>query len=127
MLIEHVDAIVDMRRQQTLEHGAAPGKAAQALANLRETGTAGGFDLGARYHWAVDLGVEQIQPGRPVDALLIAGEGAFDMRYQRSLRALVKAPQAGGVSRCWARLKQIPATWRAAWATRPPSSSWRAR
>ena len=97
MLIEHVDAIVDMRRQQTLEHGAAPGKAAQALANLRETGTAGGFDLGARYHWAVDLGVEQIQPGRPVDALLIAGEGAFDMRYQRSLRALVKALQAGGV------------------------------
>ena len=81
----------------TLEHGAAPGKAAQALANLRETGTAGGFDLGARYHWAVDLGVEQIQPGRPVDALLIAGEGAFDMRYQRSLRALVKALQAGGV------------------------------
>ena len=68
------------------------GKAAQALANLRETGTAGGFDLGARYHWAVDLGVEQIQPGRPVDALLIAGEGAFDMRYQRSLRALVRAP-----------------------------------
>lgn len=97
MLIEHVDAIVDMRRQQTLEHGAAPGKAAQALANLRETGTAGGFDLGARYHWAVDLGVEQIQHGRPVDALLIAGEGAFDMRYQRSLRALVKTLQAGGV------------------------------
>ena len=63
------------------------------------TGTAGGFDLGARYHWAVDLGVEQIQPGRPVDALLIAGEGAFDMRYQRSLRALVRALQAGGALR----------------------------
>ena len=128
MLIEHVDAIVDMRRQQTLEHGAAPGKAAQALANLRETGTAGGFDLGARYHWAVDLGVEQIQPGRPVDALLIAGEGAFDMRYQRSLRALVRpCRRAARASRCWARLKPIPATWRAAWATRPPSSNWRAR
>ena len=126
MLIEHVDAIVDMRRQQTLEHGAAPGKAAQALANLRETGTAGGFDLGARYHWAVDLGVEQIQPGRPVDALLIAGEGAFDMRYQRSLRW--SGPSGGRrASRCWARLKPIPATWRAAWATRPPSSNWRAR
>lgn len=97
MLIEHVDAVIDMRRQQTLEHGAAPGKASTVLANLRETGTAGGVDVHARFHWAVDLGVPTIQPGQAVDVLLIVGEGAFGMRYQRSLRALVKAMQAGGV------------------------------
>lgn len=97
MLIEHVDAVIDMRRQQTLEHGAAPGKAPAVLDNLRETASAGGFDLSARFHWAADLGVAQIQPGKSVDVLLIVGEGAFGMRYQRSLRALVKAMQAGGV------------------------------
>ncbi|QYJ22639.1 (Fe-S)-binding protein [Achromobacter sp. ES-001] len=97
MLIEHVDAVIDMRRQQTLQHGAAPGTAPTVLANLRETGTAGGYDLGARHHWAVDLNVPWIQPDQAVDVLLIVGEGAFGLRYQRSLRALVKAMHAGGV------------------------------
>jgi Fe-S oxidoreductase len=97
MLIEHVDAIVDMRRNQTLVEGIVPGKGPETLANLRETGSANGFDIGARYDWAVDLQVQVAQPGRPVDVLLIAGEGAFDMRYQRSLRALVKVLNKAGV------------------------------
>jgi Fe-S oxidoreductase len=97
MLIEHVDAIVDMRRNQTLAEGIVPGKGPETLANLRETGSANGFDIGARYDWAVDLQVQVAQPGRPVDFLLIAGEGAFDMRYQRSLRALVKVLNKAGV------------------------------
>lgn len=96
MLIEHVDAIVDMRRHQTLTLGDIPGKGPETLANLRETGTAGGYDLGARYHWAVDLDVKTIEPGQAVDLLLVAGEGAFDMRYQRTLRALVKVLKAAG-------------------------------
>ncbi|MEY3885902.1 MAG: hypothetical protein RIS87_1677, partial [Pseudomonadota bacterium] len=33
----------------------------------------------------------------PVDILLVAGEGAFDMRYQRSLRALVKLLKAANL------------------------------
>jgi dimethylglycine catabolism B len=97
MLIEHVDAIVDMRRNQTLVEGIVPGKGPETLANLRETGSANGFDIGARYDWAVDLQVQVAQPGRPVDVLLIAGEGAFDMRYQRSLRALVRVLNKAGV------------------------------
>jgi Fe-S oxidoreductase len=97
MQIEHVDAIIDLRRFQTLERGAVPGKGPEMLANLRETATQGGYDNAARYHWAVDLNVRQIRPGEPVDVLLVAGEGAFDMRYQRSLRALVKLLQAASV------------------------------
>ncbi|TKC81289.1 DUF3483 domain-containing protein [Trinickia terrae] len=97
MLIEHVDAIVDMRRNQTLVHGDVPGKGAEVLANLRETGSAGGYDVAARYDWAVDLNAPTAQPGKPVDVLLVAGEGAFDMRYQRTLRALVKVLNRAGV------------------------------
>lgn len=97
MLIEHVDAIVGMRRSLNLNQGDAPGKAAEALANLRETATQGGYPRAARYHWAVDLEVRTIAPGEPVDVLLVAGEGAFDMRYQRTLRALVKALKAAQV------------------------------
>jgi Fe-S oxidoreductase len=97
MLIEHVDAIVGMRRNLNLTEGDAPGKAAETLANLRETETQGGFQRAARYNWAIDLDVATAEPGKPVDVLLIAGEGAFDMRYQRSLRALVKSLKAAKV------------------------------
>ncbi len=97
MLIEHVDAIVDMRRHQTLTLGEIPGKGPEVIANLRETGTMGGYDLGARYNWAVDLNVKTAKETEAVDVLLIAGEGAYDMRYQRSLRALVKVLQAAKV------------------------------
>src|SRR3546814_18543624 len=76
MLIEHVDAIVDMRRHQTLTRGDIPGKGPEVIANLRETGTAGGYDLGARYNWAVDLDVKTVKPGQAVDVLLVAGDGA---------------------------------------------------
>jgi Fe-S oxidoreductase len=98
MLIEHVDAIVGMRRNLTLAQGAVPGNAPQTLENLRQTATQGGYDHKARYHWAVDLEVAQIEPGKPVDLLLIAGEGAYDMRYQRSLRALIKVLKSTGLS-----------------------------
>ena len=97
MLIEHVDAIVGMRRNLTLTQGSAPNKAPQTLENLRQTATQNGDDNKARYYWAIDLGVKTAQADTPVDVLLVAGEGAFDMRYQRTLRALVKLLKAGNV------------------------------
>lgn len=98
MLIEHVDAIVDMRRFQALEVGVIPGKAQETLQNIRETATQGGYEIGARYHWAVDLNIRTLSPAESVDVLLYAGEGAFDQRYQRTLRAVIKLLQAAGVN-----------------------------
>ncbi|WP_332693416.1 (Fe-S)-binding protein [Devosia sp.] len=97
MLIEHVDAIVDLRRNITLTTGELPGTAPETLANLRETATTGGHDVATRQHWAIDLDVAHAQPGKLVDVLLVAGEGAFDMRYQRTLRALVKSLRAAKI------------------------------
>ncbi|MFA5951967.1 MAG: (Fe-S)-binding protein [Hyphomicrobium sp.] len=97
MLIEHVDAIVAMRRNLNLTQGDAPGKAAETLANLREVETQGGHARATRYNWAVGLDVRTVEPGAFVEVLLVAGEGAFDMRYQRTLRALVKSLKAAKV------------------------------
>lgn len=97
MMIEHVDAVVGMRRHLNLVHGEAPGKAADALANLRETGTQGGFDPKLRYNWATDLDLPVAKPDVPFDVLVVAGEGAFDMRYQRTLRALVRIMKTANV------------------------------
>ena len=97
MLIEHVDAIVGMRRNLTLTQGSAPNKAPQTLEHLRQTATQNGDDNKARYYWAIDLDVKTIDSNITVDVLLVAGEGAFDMRYQRTLRALVKLLKAAKV------------------------------
>ncbi|WP_110642818.1 (Fe-S)-binding protein [Salinicola sp. CPA57] len=98
MMIEHVDAIVDMRRFITLERGETPEKGAAAIDNLIATDNPGGLDNASRLDWAADLEIPRIQD-RPegVDVLLWLGDGAFDMRNQRTLRSLVKILRAGGV------------------------------
>ena len=97
MMIEHVDAIVDMRRFLTLERGETPNKAPQVLDNLIATDNPGGFAPGARMHWAADLELPLMAKLQQVDVLLWLGDGAFDMRNQRTLRALVKVLRAAGV------------------------------
>lgn len=97
MMIEHVDAIVDMRRFLTLEHGNTPNKGAEVLDNLIATDNPGGFDPGSRLHWATDLDLPLMADIKQVDVLLWLGDGAFDMRNQRTLRALVKVLRAAGV------------------------------
>lgn len=93
MLIEHVDAIVDMRRHMTLVGGLLPNKGMQALEQLRNTDTVGGFPLAARHHWAADLNLPVLDTDTQTDWLVLVGEGGFDMRYQRTLRAFIKTLQ----------------------------------
>nr|WP_315480569.1 (Fe-S)-binding protein [uncultured Rhodoferax sp.] len=97
MLIEHVDSIVDMRRHLTLVGGVLPNKGNEALDNLRDTDTVGGFPLSARHHWAADLNVPVLAASESTDWLVLVGEGGFDMRYQRTLRAFIKTLQKAGL------------------------------
>jgi Fe-S oxidoreductase len=97
MLIEHVDLVVDLRRNLTLEGGTVPNKGGEVLAALRETDTQGRYPLAARYHWAADLGLPVVEAKQQVGWLLLAGEAGFDMRGQKTLRALVQSMKAGGI------------------------------
>ncbi|MEC9483302.1 MAG: (Fe-S)-binding protein, partial [Halomonas sp.] len=97
MMIEHVDAIVDMRRFLTLEHGNTPNKGAEVLDNLIATDNPGGFDPGSRMHWAADLNLPLMADKRDAEVLLWLGDGVFDMRNQRTLRALVSVLRAAQV------------------------------
>lgn len=90
MMIEHVDAVIDLRRFETLERGATPAKAAALLDELRATDNPGGRPLASRLDWATDLALPVIAEGEPRDVLLWLGDGAFDLRGQRTLRALVR-------------------------------------
>ncbi|WP_129139032.1 (Fe-S)-binding protein [Modicisalibacter coralii] len=97
MMIEHVDAIVDMRRFLTLERGETPNKGAEVLDNLIATDNPGGFDPGSRLHWAADLDLPLIADRGEAEVLLWLGDGVFDMRNQRTLRSLVKVLRAARV------------------------------
>ena len=97
MMIEHVDAIVDMRRHLTLEKGATPNKGAEVLDNLIATDNPGGFAPGGRMNWAADLNLKVLSQVRATEVLFWVGDGAFDMRNQRTLRAFVKVLKASGV------------------------------
>ncbi|AZE91697.1 dimethylglycine demethylation protein DgcB [Pseudomonas orientalis] len=97
MMIEHVDAIVDMRRHLTLEKGATPNKGAEVLENLIATDNPGGFAPGGRLNWAADLNLPLLGDKGSCEVLFWVGDGAFDMRNQRTLRAFVKVLKAAGV------------------------------
>ncbi|WPN54373.1 dimethylglycine demethylation protein DgcB [Pseudomonas sp. P9_2] len=97
MMIEHVDAIVDMRRHLTLEKGATPNKGAEVLENLIATDNPGGFAPGGRLNWAADLNLPLLSDKGSCEVLFWVGDGAFDMRNQRTLRAFVKVLKAAGV------------------------------
>lgn len=97
MMIEHVDAIVSLRRNQTLELGRPPEKASEPLAELRGASEPGGRALSARTDFAAGLDLPLISAKGGADVLLWLGEGAYDMRYGRTLRALVKLLRDAGV------------------------------
>ncbi|WP_439887230.1 dimethylglycine demethylation protein DgcB [Pseudomonas sp. MBLB4123] len=97
MMIEHVDAIVDMRRHLTLEKGATPNKGAEVLDNLIATDNPGGFAPGGRLNWAADLNLALMSEKKEAEVLFWVGDGAFDMRNQRTLRAFVKVLKAADV------------------------------
>jgi Fe-S oxidoreductase len=90
MMIEHVDAIVSMRRHQTLELGATPGKGAEALAELKAADNPGGRTLASRLDWATDLALPRLAEVESADILLWLGDAAFELRGQRTLRSLVR-------------------------------------
>lgn len=98
VLIEHVDAIVDMRRYLTLTLGDIPGSGALSLQNLNRAGNPWGQPSTARDEWAQGLQVPLMADQGEVDVLWWVGcAGSYDERSQKISRALVKIFEAAGV------------------------------
>ena len=96
-MIEHVDAVIGLRRHQTMMLGAVPDKAATRLDDLRGADEPGGRALAERTDFAAGLPLRVLAPGEATDVLLWLGEGAYDLRHGRTLRALVRLLHAAGV------------------------------
>ncbi|PWI33561.1 (Fe-S)-binding protein [Vibrio albus] len=97
MMIEHVDAVVDMRRFLTLEKGETPEKGVEVLENLIFTDNPNGHAPKKRSHWAVDQDLKLMSEVKRADVLFWVSDGAFDMRSQRILKAFVKVMKAANL------------------------------
>ncbi|SIS55985.1 (Fe-S)-binding protein [Neptunomonas antarctica] len=97
MMIEHVDAIVDMRRFLTMEKGSTPNKGAEVLDNLIATDNPNGHAPNSRTNWAADQNLPLLSDVKETDVIFWVSDGAFDMRSQRILRAFVKLLKAANV------------------------------
>jgi Fe-S oxidoreductase/nitrate reductase gamma subunit len=98
VLIEHVDAIIDMRRYLTLTMGDIPSTGALGLQNLNRAGNPWGQPPTARDEWARGLDVPLMAEKGEVDLMWWVGcAGSYDERSQKISKALVKIFNAAGV------------------------------
>lgn len=98
MMIEHVDAIVDLRRDLVTQRGELPENAVTALDNLRHSDSVQGYASHERQVWASDLDIPFASTDKKVCVLLLSGESGFDLRSQNTLRSLVKLLKRAGVN-----------------------------
>jgi Fe-S oxidoreductase len=100
VMIEHVPAIVDMRRYLVLTESRFPSELTTTFKNLENNFAPWAFPHESRADWASGLDVTiMAQAGGTVDVLYWVGcAGAYDKRYEKVSRAMVKLLNAAGVN-----------------------------
>jgi len=103
--IEHVDAIVDMRRYQVLIESAFPSELGGLFKNLENKSNPWGMAARARLDWAKDLPFEvkvmgqDVEDASEVDYLFWVGcAGAYEDRAKKTTRAVAELLDTAGVT-----------------------------
>ena len=103
--IEHVDAIVDMRRYQILIESAFPNELNGLFKNLENKGNPWGMAARARLDWAKDLPFpvkilgQDVDSADDVDYLFWVGcAGAYEDRAKKTTRAVAELLDQAGVT-----------------------------
>ena len=97
--IEHIPAIVDMRRYMTMTEGELPEELQGTLEKLETSDNPWGFSNDTRADWAKGLDVSTMAENSDVEYLFWVGcAGSFDERYKKVSRAFVKIMKQAGVS-----------------------------
>jgi Fe-S oxidoreductase len=98
--IEHVDTIVDLRRNLVMAESRFPGEAATMLRNLESTNNPWGLSQDTRADWADGLGVRVIGEGERAPEYLywVGCAGSFDDRAKAISRSVVRVLSRAGVS-----------------------------
>ncbi|TSK05878.1 MAG: 4Fe-4S dicluster domain-containing protein [Geobacter sp.] len=97
--IEHVNKILEMRRNLALMEGKFPGDEVRgAIANYEVNGNPFGLGWAERGAWAEGLDVVTLESGDPFDIMYFVGcYASFDRRNQEVARAFARICSAAGV------------------------------
>jgi Fe-S oxidoreductase len=97
--IEHVDHIVDLRRDLVMMQSSFPQEAETMLRDVERVGNPWGKPQGDRASWAEGLGVRVVQEGEPAPDILywVGCAAAFDERARVAAESTVKLLQKAGV------------------------------
>jgi Fe-S oxidoreductase len=96
--IEHVDAIVDMRRNLVLMESNFPPEVQSLFRNLESNSNPWAFSSSSRADWAEGLNVPLIANAQEADVLFWVGcAGSFDNRYKKVSVAFTKLMQQANV------------------------------
>jgi Fe-S oxidoreductase/nitrate reductase gamma subunit len=97
--IEHVNKILEMRRNLTLMEGAFPGDEVRtAVNNLEVNGNPFGLAFAGRGDWTEGLELARLDEGEEADVLYFVGcYASFDRRNQEVARNFVRICNAAGI------------------------------
>ncbi len=96
--IEHVDAIVDMRRGLVLMESNFPSEVQTVFRHLENNGSPWAFPASSRMDWAEGMDVPLIAQAPDAEVLFWVGcAGAFDARYQKVTRAFARLMKEAGI------------------------------
>lgn len=96
--IEHLDSIIDMRRDLVLTESAFPAELNNVFKNLETNYTPWAFNSQDRANWAEGLDIKTMSEDPNCEYLFWVGcSGSFDQRYQKVSKAFAKLMQKGGV------------------------------
>lgn len=95
--IEHVDAIVDMRRHLVMAESSFPAEAGLLLRNLESAKNPWGVPQTARADWAQGLGVQIVEDRAPEYLYWVGCAASFDDRSKKIAQAFVRLLQKAGV------------------------------
>jgi Fe-S oxidoreductase len=97
--IEHIPAIIDMRRYLTMTESNFPAELQTTFKNLENNFSPWAFSPDSRADWAKDLNVTTMAEKKDVEYLFWVGcAGSFDDRYKKVSRSIVKILQSANVS-----------------------------
>jgi Fe-S oxidoreductase len=97
--IEHIDTIVDLRRNLVMAESRFPQEAGAMLRGVENQENPWGQPASARLDWAKDLDVRVLEDGDPAPEVLfwVGCAGAFDERAQQTTRSVIRLLQAAEI------------------------------
>jgi Fe-S oxidoreductase len=98
VMIEHVDSIVDMRRNLVLTESQFPSGLNNVFKSLETNFTPWAFNAADRANWAEGLGIKTMAEDSNCEYLFWVGcAGSFDDRYKKVSQSFAKLMQKAGV------------------------------